>query len=45
MNRFLGGLDNVRVYNRKLSGSEICTIAGHGTSCSHSCPDGSDGDD
>lgn len=40
--RFVGGLDNVRVYNRKLSSGEICTIAGHGTSCSHSCPDGGD---
>jgi Concanavalin A-like lectin/glucanases superfamily len=41
-NRFVGGLDNVRVYNRKLTSDEICMIAGHGTSCSHSCPDGGD---
>ena len=36
--RFIGGLDNVRVYSRDLAANEICTIAGHGTSCTQSCP-------
>jgi hypothetical protein len=41
-NRFIGGLDNVHVYDRALSGGEICTLAGHGTSCPHRCPGGGD---
>jgi len=43
--RFVGGLDNVRLYDRTLSGAELCTIAGNGTSCNRMCPGGGESDD
>jgi hypothetical protein len=35
--RYVGQLDNVHVYARKLGAQEICTAAGH-TSCNNVCP-------
>ena len=41
LNPFVGTLDNVHVYNRALSGQEICDAWGYG-SCNAACP--SEGD-
>jgi hypothetical protein len=37
VNRFVGQIDNVRVYNRKLEAADICKIATGGTGCSNEC--------
>lgn len=41
VNRFVGTLDNVHVYNRALSAQEICDAWGYG-SCNAVCPSGGD---
>jgi concanavalin A-like lectin/glucanase superfamily protein len=45
VDRFLGGLDNVRIYDRALDPDRICTAAGHPSgSCPADCPSGGDRD-
>lgn len=45
--RFVGGVDNVRIYDRGLTPAQICTAAGGTTPCDDVCPadDGPDLDD
>ena len=40
--RFTGQIDNVHVYDRRLSGSNLCTLAG-GDDCEDECPTGGGG--
>lgn len=40
--RFEGRIDNVHVYDRRLAGSELCTLAGN-TDCNDQCPGGGGG--
>ncbi len=48
--RFVGGLDNVRIYDRALDAARICKAAGQTGTCPSECPeydeedDGDDGD-
>jgi hypothetical protein len=38
---FTGQIDNVHIYDRRLTGSELCTLAG-GADCNDRCPSGGD---
>ena len=41
--QFTGKIDSVHIHDRRLSGSELCTLAG-GVDCSDQCPSGGGGD-
>lgn len=43
--RFLGGVDNVRIYDRALDGPALCAAAGHTGACPDECPSTGDGGD